>query len=749
MNEAEVRAVGIRAYLKALWRRKWLVVIPVVASGITGYVVARSLPPVFESKSTVVVRVQERLSEPLARLVGRSPMEDQLSRLQEKVKSSTFLVELVRTLDMADDEGIQAWARKVQERHPMLSVEELAENRAVELLQNRIVIVRTSSNAFQVIVRDTDRDRALLLAQHITNAFVSASNREQLEEIRSIHDFSVEQLVIYKQKLDDAEDRLKEFQEDRVISRGVESPITPQNVNRLDVLISQAMVERERAGERLVEARTGLREVAPAVYDILVGMTSPTLQSLSEQLIALEREVASVLVRSSDQVPEVSSLYVSTAEKKAQFRAEARRLSLSSFSESSSDLHDAFAEYKTAEIEERMISEREQTLNNEMWRYARGRASAPEEELELSGLVQEVESNRALYEAFLEQSAAGQITEALEAARAGGRFEIVEPPARPLGPVAPDTFTILALSVMAGMLVGFVSVLAVEQGDSSFKDVDDIEATLGLPALAMVPEADIFHRIAQDEKRRKRSGEASTDGHSMLVRYMERETPVSFEFRRMARKLGKRNGGEIPKTILVTSSHRGEGKSTAAACLAVTLAKHYNRRVVLVDADLRKPRMHQLLQVARQPGLSDAIERGNLLGADAKTTSLPNLFVLPCGTRREEPTWLLETLSESRVLEELKAGFDHVVIDSAPNVAVPDSVLLGSSVEAVVMVVRAGTTPREVVKRGLELQLEEKANVFGFVVNNLERVLPYYYDYKYYHMERNEPAQGTDGREAA
>lgn len=749
MHETEPKAIDLRVYLKALWRRKWLVIIPVLAGGLTGYVVSRSLPPVYESKSTVVVRVQERLSEPLARLVGRSPMEEQLSRLQERVKSSTFLVELVRTLDMADDEGIQAWATEVNERDPALSVEELAEKRAVGLLQDRIAIVRTSSNAFQVIVRDTDRDRAVLLAQHITNAFVSASNREQLEEIRSIHDFSVEQLVVYKQKLDDAEERLQEFQENRVGSGGVQSPITPQNVNRVDVLISQAMVERGRATERLAENRSTLRNVAPAVYDILTGMTSATLESLAEQLVELEREVASVLVRSSDNVPEVTSLYVSTADKKAQFRAEARRIAVSAFAESSRDLHDAFAEYKTAEVEERMVSERERTLSNLMWQYARGRASAPQEELELTGLVQEVESNRALYEAFLEQSAAGQITEALEAARAGGRFEIVEPPTRPLGPVAPDTLTILTLSVMAGLIVGLVAVLGVEQSDTSFKDVADIEATLGLPALALVPEAEIFLRIAQSERRQERSGVSPSDGHSLLIRYMERETPVSFEFRRMARKLAKRNDGVVPKTILVTSSHRGEGKTTAAACLAATLAKHSKRRVVLVDADLRKPRLHRLLRVERQPGLSGAIERGNLLGTDIKATSLPNLFVLPCGSRRDEPTWLLESLSGSRVMEELRAGFDHVVIDSAPNVAVPDSVLLGRDADAVIMVVRAGTTPREVVMRGLELQLEERANVFGFIVNNLERVLPYYYDYKYYHMERSEPAAGPEGREAA
>jgi Mrp family chromosome partitioning ATPase len=88
-----------------------------------------------------------------------------------------------------------------------------------------------------------------------------------------------------------------------------------------------------------------------------------------------------------------------------------------------------------------------------------------------------------------------------------------------------------------------------------------------------------------------------------------------------------------------------------------------------------------------------------------------------------------------------------VVIDTAPNVPVPDAILIGSSVDAVVVVIRAGVTPREVVSRGLELQLEENSNVLGLVVNNLARVLPYYYDYKYYRYEGQEPHEETDRRD--
>jgi len=747
MQVHEAKAFDLGTYAKALWRRKWLLIIPLVAAGVAGYSIGRSLPPIYEARSTVVVRAQELLSEPLARLVGRSPIEAQLSRLQEKVKSSTFLVELVRSLDMANEPSIRAWAKKMHEKDPSISEDELAEARAVEYLKKRIVIGRTSSNAFQIIVRDYDPDRAVLLAQHITNSFVTASNREQLEEIRAIHDFSVEQLVIYKQKLDDAERALREFQESRASGGLVENPVTAANVNRVDVLISQASVEHDEAVDRLAERREALRSLAPDDYDRLVGLSSDALAKAFDDLTNLEKQIASALVRSVGEGPEISSLLVSAAEKKDEIRAEARRLAAEAVPGASQQVYDAFAELKIAEVEEKMIAERKRILNRFMWDYARGRASAPEEEIEYQRLAQEVESNRALYEAFLEQSAAGQIREALEAARAGGRFEIIEPPTKPISPVAPDRKMILLLSLLGGLVAGMAAVLVAEQSDTSFKDVEDIESTLGLSVLATIPESDVLETIGIRERRLKREGRLPTGGNSRLVRYMARETPISFEFRRLARKLSKMGGDGLPKSILVTSSHRGEGKTTVAACLAITLAQHYDRKTVLVDADLRKPRVHHLMEVEARPGLSDAIARGHLLGTDMKKTALPNLSVLPCGTRRDQPTWLLEQLPGSRVMEELLARFDYVILDTAPNVAVPDAVLLGSEVDAVVMVLRAGVTPREVVKRGIELQMEEMQNVLGLVVNNLERVLPYYYDYKYYHYDRDVSSNGSERRD--
>ncbi len=736
MPDQPAQTIDLMALLRVVWRRKWLLIIPVLVAGAAGFGISQTLAPVYEARSTIVAKVQERLSEGLAQIIGRSPAEEQLSRVQEKLKSRTFLLELVRTLDLAEDPAIRAWAEELNAQDPATSVEDLAQGKAVEGLQRRISVHRTSTDGFQVVVRDTDPDRATLLAQHITNAFVSSSNREQLEEIRAVYDFSIEQLVIYQQKLDDVEERLKQYRESQAVSVSIANPVNAANVGRVDILISQATVERDRAGERVNERRSDLMSVAGSAFTRLSTLESDLTTSYTQQLVELEREVASVLVLSTREGSEITTLYVSEVEKKDRYRQEARRLAAAAVPGAGADVVEAFVQYKIAGLEERMISERANVLGRFMRDYTRGRATAAGSQLEVRRLEQEVESTRALYDAFLQQTAAGQITEALEAARAGGRFEVMEPPVRPTAPVAPDKLMILVMSVFGGFVIGLGAILVSEQGDSSFKNIEEIEAAVGSPVLATIPASDVLRGISAREKKAKKKlrkkGDLPVTGDSELLRHMVRETAVSFEFRRMARRIARGAGCDIPKSILVTSANRGEGKSTAAASLAITFAKHYGHRTVLVDCDLRKPRAHYLMGVASKPGLSDALERGNLLGTDIKPTKLPNLFVLPCGTRRDQPTWLLESMPGSRVMTELLASFDTVILDTAPNLPVPDAMILGGEVDGVVIVLRAGVTPREVVIRGVRLQKDEKDNVLGVVVNNLERVLPYYYDYRYY-----------------
>jgi capsular exopolysaccharide synthesis family protein len=210
------------------------------------------------------------------------------------------------------------------------------------------------------------------------------------------------------------------------------------------------------------------------------------------------------------------------------------------------------------------------------------------------------------------------------------------------------------------------------------------------------------------------------------------EAPVATEFRRLYVRI-KRLGGEAGvKTLMVTSARRGEGKTTAASQLALTSALHGHRRVALVDVDLRRPRIHTVTGLEQRPGMTEVLRWQAPLDAALRDTPVPNLKVLPSGKVLHAPSALLESPRLRELLEELKARFDFVVLDAPPVIPVTDPMVIAPMVDVTLLVVMAGETPRAVVQRAKTLLQEAEVRSLGVVMNNVDEVLPYYYDYRYY-----------------
>jgi capsular exopolysaccharide synthesis family protein len=210
------------------------------------------------------------------------------------------------------------------------------------------------------------------------------------------------------------------------------------------------------------------------------------------------------------------------------------------------------------------------------------------------------------------------------------------------------------------------------------------------------------------------------------------ESPVATELRRLYHNAKKGDDGRHYKSFLVTSSNRGEGKSTVASWLSVTIAQFPTKKVLHVDADLRRPRAHVIFGLNNAVGLKDCLA-DNVDPMDAvKKTPLPNLHVITAGDRTPQPGKLFESEHLKEVLDKLEFYYDLVIVDSAPVLAVSDTLFLCSEIEAVMLVVLAGVTPREVVQRTKNVLDDSRANLVGVILNNATQVLPYYYDFKYY-----------------
>ena len=218
-----------------------------------------------------------------------------------------------------------------------------------------------------------------------------------------------------------------------------------------------------------------------------------------------------------------------------------------------------------------------------------------------------------------------------------------------------------------------------------------------------------------------------------IYELFDQESPVATDMRRLYSNIRHQVGGMVDiRSLLVTSATRGEGKSTVASHLALTVARFRGKKSLIVDADLRKPKQHKIFGVPMGPGLFECLEGKMDPIAVVKDTSIENLKVIPSGRRVSSPAHLFEGDILSEIFEKVKFYYDIVIVDSAPIIPVSDPMFISSEVDGVILVILAGMTPRNVALRAKTILEDAKANLIGAVVNNLSEVLPYYYDYKYY-----------------
>jgi len=224
-----------------------------------------------------------------------------------------------------------------------------------------------------------------------------------------------------------------------------------------------------------------------------------------------------------------------------------------------------------------------------------------------------------------------------------------------------------------------------------------------------------------------------------LLAYYSSESTMATEFRRIFANIRVHNSGKEVKTLLITSSTLGEGKSTIASLLAVTVAQRYNRKVLLLDADLRRATIHHHFCLNRTQGLTELLEGESQLRDIIKASDLENLKIITAGRHTDKPAELLDEPRFKQLIDELRFYHDLLIIDSAPVVPVSDAIILGQQADGVVLVVKAGKTQREVVKRACELLQGSNFRVIGVIMNNMKEMLPYYYNYKYYGYENDSP----------
>jgi len=353
-------------------------------------------------------------------------------------------------------------------------------------------------------------------------------------------------------------------------------------------------------------------------------------------------------------------------------------------------------------------------------------------ELEYSRLHRSKENTEKLFGMVLERSTESGLSKMAPF----NNVRVLDRPLKPVAPIFPKTATNLAVGVLLGLLLGFAGATGREMLDRTVRTSEDIERELGLAVLGTLPDVTregsglnlgyYYGRRRARQKERVSGAGTAIDSRPELLVHTHPKSVAAEAARAIRTNLMFMSPDNPYRCLLVTSAGPSEGKTTVAASIAIAIAQT-GQSVCLVDCDLRKPRVHAVFGERNDQGVTTALLEPEQLGSLISETPIPNLRILRAGPTPPNPADLMHSDAFGRVLQELRARFDRVVIDSPPIGLVTDGVILSTRVDATVLVVRALATRRDAAKRAMRSLRDVGANCAGFVLNAVSSNERYYY----------------------
>jgi capsular exopolysaccharide synthesis family protein len=735
MQQASMPQEGrdLQSLLFIAWRRKWIVLIPTIVGLIAGLVIGhpKVLRPLYKSSAQLLLDFPEPVNRNLQDYVPANQYAEQLNRIQSLLQSNDFLLKVGKVTRMSEDPGLMRWVEKNRKRYPGMSDSDLKDLRLTQFLRANIRYSRSKGGENIVVIDaiDLSADRACELAQNLANGVIEANRSEEIERVRALHDFSLEQLAVYKERLNQAEDRLDAFRRGLVVGQLRSGGVDELNVKEVRRIRNEVANDLERTKAEVDGDRAALRNRSPNSIAALASLNDSrwddALKDIGDTEVRYAREIPGNAVPAvAGRVStgdETSALIISR--KLQDLQPLAAEIVADSRRGISADARSLAVQVLIGDARVHAVQTRLNTLDDLLGTYDSLVTGTPRDETMRKRLEDEVEANRALYTAFTQQLASSQVSEAYAVTKAAGRLSIIEPPSRPTGPFKPNRTAYAMIATLLGFMLGIGALAIVERQDVTLRDSREAERMLGLRVVATIPQIESVSRL------RKEKG-LWTPGR--LEEFLH-DSPAYQELRRVSLEL--RNDEESPvRSLLVTSARGGEGKTTISLLLAAVAASEEPRvPVLVVDLDFRRGSLGRLLDIKGDtPGVSQALEFRRIEEGMFLKTSLPNLHVLPLGGEAGPRNDLLTFESLSWLLPELTRRYGLVVIDSPPNVPVPDALIIGQLVDAVFIVVKAGSTSRQLIERGVELQKQFTGNVRGILMNNVDEIMPYYYSHRYY-----------------
>lgn len=686
-------------------KRKWWILASILSSVIVGFIVTLLMTPLYTASATLEVQRESRNFTNVEGAEGEQQSFDpeyyqtqygllEARSLADKIVTSLKLSENYQFFDTFDSPKADDWFAEGK----LVSRASTRQQRVAAAAKILLANVEVKPDRLSRLVRISFTSPDPALSKQIIDAwstnFIQATLERRYEATSYARKFLEDQLSQLRIRIDESERQLVAYAAQEGIvtipaagqgaaggaATSSERPLVVDDLASLNLELSQATADRIEAQSKRAQAG----RVAPEI------LASPVIVELRRQRALLTVQYSKLMNEFTPEYEPAKAIQGQIAQIDRSIGNEEARIRRS--------LDDA---YQSA-------VEREQQLTSEVGALKSGVLDQRRRSIKYNVLQREVETNRQLYDALLQRYK--------EIGIAGGvgvnNISVVDQAERPGGPSSPRLSLNLALALLIGAGLGIGIAFVLEQLSDSVDDPAEVSELLGVPLLGTVPrnaDGDVVQAL-KDPK------EMLSEAYFTLRAALSFTTDHGF-----------------PRSLAITSSRPAEGKSTSAYAIASSLARP-ERRVLLIDGDMRSPSLHGLIGISGSAGLSNYLSGSDDIQSLIHDSGQPGLFALPAGPPPPSAADLLSGDRFRRLIGQLIEHFDHVIVDAPPVMGLADAPLIASQVEGVVFVIEAHATGKSVARVSVSRLQAAHARMLGVIVSKFDTKRAHYgygYDYGY------------------
>jgi succinoglycan biosynthesis transport protein ExoP len=692
LGDADVHLLD---YVKVLYKRRWTAITAFLVINLSLAIYTFTATPIYESKVQILIEKEATNVVSFKEAIEQNQIADDYYQTQYKILQSRALARKTLNATHLWDSPqfnpkseltvgrivgapvflVSAWFR-VAKPPGVPGADRFLSNLSVLPIRNsRLVDVTFASPSASLSSEVANALAAAYIAQNLEFKFMSG---------KEASDWLGQRLGEQKKQVETSEQALQMYREQTdSVSLEDKQNIVVQKLADLNGAVTRAKTERIQK-EAVYNQVHSLQDDRAALDTFPAILSNTFIQQQKGELADLQRQQAQLSDKLGPRHPDM----VKTAEAKIQ--AEITKV-----------IQSTRNDYQAARAQE-------QSLVNALEEQKRDALALNRKGIDYGALQRDAASNRQIFDSLMQRTKETGISGELKTSN----IRVIDAAETPRSPATPNAPINLFLALFGGTTLALVLTFFLEYLDNRIKTPEEVKIHLGLSFIGMVPA--LFDKNLHDP-------------------LMSNTVPANFAeaFRAIRSNVLFSSADEGSKVLVVTSSAPGEGKTLVATNLAVALAQA-NQRVLIVDADMRKPRVHNVFQHAQQPGLSNVIV-GNAKASEAvRNTKVHGLWAMPSGVLPPNPSELLGSKRFKEFVGTLGQHFDWVIIDSPPVMAVTDSSVVAHVATGVVFVIGSDMTSRHTAQRSLEQLRNANAKVIGAILNRVDLAHHGYYYSQYY-----------------